>query len=222
MLADVSGRLTEEYHFVLCNDVDEIVAVDPAQSDGLLPYLTAKLDDPPLPRAISPFAVEIVHTPALEPEAIARGAPVLPHRRHFRLNSNYAKPCLISAPVRFTVGGHGSDVKDVPLDPHLYLFHLRYVDDAMSRERLLARQAFSIEKNGPLDGANRGKHSWDAGTESFDRLSRLEPVGEEIAFPEFRAKMVAGRKSDGRKRWFFRNMRSSELYRLPERFTALF
>lgn len=223
MLSAYASDLTARYDWVLCNDVDEIVAVDPDRGMGLADYLRSLSGgEGGAPTALAPFAVEIVHTPASEPGALDAGRGVLAQRRHFRLNSNYAKPCLITAPVRFSVGGHGSDQKQVPLSDVLYLFHLRFMDVGLSRDRLAARAAFSAAKNGPLKESGRKTHPWDNGLQTFENLSAKTPVGEEIAFPDFRESMVAGRVKARNGGWQFKNMRSKDLYRLPDRFSGLF
>ncbi|MEZ5912830.1 MAG: glycosyltransferase family 2 protein [Paracoccaceae bacterium] len=222
-LSKFASGLTMYYNWVLCGDVDEIVAVDPARSQSLPDYLDAKFATGRAPMVISPFAVEIVHTPASEKAKIAKTKPILSVRRNFRLNSNYAKPCITRGRIGFSVGGHGSNFGRVPLDPHLYLFHLRYVDDAMSRARLQSRKAWMEDKNGPVEATGRRKSTWDQGEEAFDILSAMEPVAETIDFPDFRKAMVEGRtRAESTGNWFFRNMRSKELYRLPERFASLF
>ncbi|MBN2906919.1 MAG: glycosyltransferase family 2 protein [Rhodobacteraceae bacterium] len=222
-LSKFASGLTLYYNWVLCNDVDEVLAVDPAVSDSLSDYLNAKFKEGRAPHAISPFAVEIVHTPATEKAPITQDAPILSVRRNFRLNSNYAKPCVIRGRIGFSVGGHGSNLRRVPLDPHLYLFHLRYVDHELSRQRLEKRRKWMELKNGPVAQTGRKKATWDQGDEVFNSLSQLEPVATTMEFPDFRKAMIEGRtQAASTGNWFFRNMRSKELYHLPERFTTLF
>lgn len=222
-LSKFASSLTLYYNWVLCNDVDEIVAVDPDISDSLPAYLRSKFEDGNAPSVISPFAVEIVHTPSSETDPISDDQPILSVRRNFRLNSNYSKPCLTRGRIGYSVGGHGSNFGRVHLDPHLYLFHLRYVDDAMSRERLEKRRLWMENKNGSVEETGRKKSTWDQGEEAFDILSAMEPVAETIDFPDFRKAMIEGRtKAESTGNWFFKNMRSKELYRLPERFSNLF
>lgn len=222
-LSNFASGLTLYYNWVLVNDVDEIVAVDPAIADSLPDYLDRKFETGAAPSVISPFAVEIVHTPATEPDPIDPDRPILSVRRNFRLNSNYSKPCITRGRIGFSVGGHGSNARRVPLDPHLYLFHLRFVDDAMSRARLEKRRAWMEEKNGTVEETGRKKATWDHGEEAFDALSHLEPVAEQIDFPDFRKEMIEGRsQATSTGNWFFKNMRSKELYRLPDRFSTLF
>ena len=89
-LSKFASSLTLYYNWVLCNDVDEIVAVDPDISDSLPAYLHSKFENGNAPSVISPFAVEIVHTPSSETDPISDDQPILSVRRNFRLNSNYS------------------------------------------------------------------------------------------------------------------------------------
>jgi hypothetical protein len=221
-LSQFTGGLTLYYNWVLCTDVDEIVAPDPATGQTLPDYLDALFATGRAPRVISPFAIEIVHTPATEPEPLDPDRPILSVRRNFRLNSNYAKPCITRGRIAFSIGGHGSTTRDVALDPKLFLFHLRFMDDALSRARLLSRKAWAEEKSGPPVETAKGGSTWHQGTESFEILSKLTPVEERAEFPDFVQKMREGRTQATSGNWFFRGMRSAELYRLPDRFSTLF
>ena len=221
-LSNFTSGLTLYYNWVICSDVDEIVAPDPETGLDLPDYLDAFFASGRAPQVISPFAIEIVHTPATETEPLDPARPVLSVRRNFRLNANYSKPCITRKRIQFSLGGHGSNVAEVLLDPKLYLFHLRYMDDAVSRARLTGRKAWIEEKNGPRDPAAKSGNRWYQGTDDFDHLSSLEPVAERCEFPEFVQKMQKGRTQASSGYWFFRNTRSSELYRLPERFSTLF
>lgn len=218
MLSHFASGLTLYYNWVLTNDVDEIVAVDPAIGDSLPDYLNKKFETG-APRVISPFAIEIIHTPASEKDPILPDRPVLERRRNFRINSNYAKPCIIRNRIRFSIGGHGSNFEKVLLDPNLFLFHLRYVDDKISRQRLESR--FSLEMNrggesGPRDG------TWAKSLAAYENLCTGQPVGEQSSFPDIYEKMIQGRNRAVSGNWFFRTFRSKELYRLPERFSKVF
>ena len=53
-------------------------------------------------------------------------------------------------------------------------------------------------------------------------LGKLTPVEERAEFPDFVQKMREGRTQATSGNWFFRGMRSAELYRLPDRFSTLF
>lgn len=221
-LSQFTSGLSLYYNWVLCTDVDEIVAPDPATGQRLPDYLDSLFASGRAPRVISPFAIEIVHTPASEPDPITPDRPILSVRRNFRLNSNYAKPCITRGRIAFSIGGHGSTARDVALDPRLFLFHLRFMDDGLSRARLTARKAWAEEKTGPLPEGAKGGSTWHQGTDSFELLSQLTPVEERAEFPDFVQKMREGRTQASTGNWFFRGMRSAELYRLPPRFGTLF
>ncbi|MEO0343641.1 MAG: glycosyltransferase family 2 protein [Pseudomonadota bacterium] len=220
-LSSYANGLTFYYNWIICGDVDELVIVHPDKKLALIEYLNAKLDLPNAPKVISPFAIEIVHTPALEADALEEDAPILALRRNFRINTNYAKPCITRRPVQFSKGGHGCNIEDVTLDPDLFLLHLRYFDDALSRARLLSRKSWIEDKNGPLEGSERSKQSWDAGVESFDNLSKRTPVAVQSEFPEIVDMMVKGRMRASTGNWFWKNYRSKDLYRLPDSFADI-
>jgi hypothetical protein len=220
-LSHYASGLTLYYNWVVCNDVDEIVAVDPAISDSVPDYLDAKFAAG-APNVIAPFALEIVHTPASETEPIAPDAPILSARRNFRINSNYAKPCITRGRIAFSIGGHGCLQRGVALDAHLFLFHLRYVDAGLSRARLERRRQWIEAKHGSTEPTAGGVSRWGDGTRGFDRLSAQEPVAETVEFPDLRKRMIAGRTRAETGNWFFGKARSAELYRLPDRFAGLF
>jgi hypothetical protein len=116
MLSRLTTGFTNFYNFVLVGDVDEIVCVDPAVSDSLPDYLTQYAVKTG-PGVITPFAIEMVHNPALEPEPIVEGRNILDVRRIFRLNANYAKPCITRGKIDIAPGGHFANHPKLHLDP---------------------------------------------------------------------------------------------------------
>lgn len=218
MLSQFASGLTLYHNWVLTNDVDEIVALDPAIGHSLPNYLN-NLFENGAPQVISPFAVEIIHTPASEKDPILPDYRILERRRNFRINSNYAKPCLIRNRIRFSVGGHGSNIQDVTLDPNLYLFHLRYVDDVISRQRLAARRELELGRG---SGEALRDGTWAKSLAAYETLCTGQPVAERSSFPEITDMMIDGRTQAATGNWFFKTYRSKELYRLPERFSKLF
>ena len=220
-LSDITSALTQTHDWVLCNDVDEIVAPDPEIAGSLSEYLARKMTTAEPPVAIVPFGVEIVHTPRTETETITPERPLLSTRRNFRLNSNYSKPCITRVPIRFASGGHASNLRHTLADPKLFLFHLRYVDDTISRERLVARKRWMEERYGALGENDSKRTTWDQGEARFLSLSVREPTAETVEFNKFFKDMLSGHRFDGR-HWYYRSKRSTEIYRLPERFAGLF
>lgn len=122
-LSHFTSGLTLYYNWVLCTDVDEIVAPDPATGQALPDYLDAMFATGRAPQVVSPFGIEMVDAPATGP-----AHPVLAERRDFRLNAGLAKPCITRKRIAFAPGGQGSTVRDVTLDPKLFLFKLRGAD----------------------------------------------------------------------------------------------
>jgi hypothetical protein len=215
--------LTQFYNWVICNDVDELVVLDPEAGDDLVGYLARHGDEAGSAPVLIPFAIEMVHVPELEPEPLTRDAPILGRRRVYRLNSNYAKPCITSVPLEFKAGGHGSNARRFAIDPHLYNFHLRFVDYSMCMARLDKSLARRLDGKSPEEVAAMTKAGWgwNSAAGTFDALSKQHPETETIDHPEFRNKMVEDQIS----RPPFTLMgggRPAGTYRLPERFSGLF
>jgi hypothetical protein len=222
MMSAFTTGFTRYYNWVLCGDVDEIVGVDPDVSDNLLDYMM-RFGEGRAPRVITPFAIELVHNPALEPEPLDPARNILDVRRIFRLNANYAKPCITRNKIVFGPGGHFASEKEGFLDPHLYLFHLRFVDYAMTEARLAVRREQRHIQSGALEESDRKPTGWDQAWDQYLALSKRAPLAETVDFPEFRAEMVEGRHpKEGGAYWMMGGGRSSEVYRLPERFARLF
>lgn len=220
LLSHFTSGLTSYYNWVLCNDVDEIVAVDPDIAQGLLEYFSS-IKRPA--RVISPMGLETVHNPKLEKTKLTSSVKILKARRSFRLNSNYAKPCIVRVPLSFSVGGHSCSEDRRVLDTNLFLFHLRFVDYDISVERLKTRQEMRNTQDGDQKATKRNQTTWDQALDSFMLLSEQKPVAEQSDFPEFAKIMRDGKRSAAPgKHWFFGGGRSKELYRLPKRFSKLF
>ncbi|WP_090208333.1 glycosyltransferase family 2 protein [Yoonia litorea] len=222
ILSLFTSGLTYGYDWVICNDVDEFIVLDPQISDDLPAYLAEVAARDEVPSAITAFAIEMVHVPELEPAPIVSGEPIIGPRRIYRLNSNYAKPCIVHRPIEFKAGGHGGNHSDIYLDPHLYNFHLRFVDYdycmgrfKKSLERRLAGK--TAEEQAEM---RKGQWGWASVDQTFEALSKKHPVSETIDHPDFRRKMLDNRIL----RPPFTLMgggRPPDNYRLPERFNGV-
>lgn len=221
MLSRVTSGFTSFYNWVLVGDVDEIVAVDPDVSDNLVEYLS-RLPDRRGPKVITPFAIEMVHNPALEPEPITEGRNILDVRRIFRLNANYAKPCITAGKIDIVPGGHFATHPTLYLDPHLYLFHLRFIDYSMTEARLATRRAQRTLQSGALDQVDRRATGWDTAWDTYSALSKETPIAETIDFPDFRQEMIEGWKPKKEVYWAPGGARPKGVYTLPDRFARLF
>lgn len=217
-----SAGMLRYYNWFIVGDVDEVVIVDPDAAPDLVTYLERYDNARTAPKSISPFGIELVHNPVEEPEPLAGDATILSRRRVFRANANYAKPCILRTETGFSVGGHANTHQPRFLDPHLYLLHMRFFDNAMVTERLAGRKEMRKTMAGERDLEEVGK-AWGKDLETYQKLSGLKPVREDAELAEFRTKMVEDQQHlhDG-KITFFGGGRSKELYRLPERFAAVF
>lgn len=217
-----ASALTSFYDWVAVGDVDEYVILDPGQGQDLPEYLRAITARPDCPPAITTFAVEMVHVPELEPEDILEGGPIIGKRRIYRLNSNYAKPCLISRPTEFKAGGHGANHAQVYLDPHLYNFHLRFIDYdyCMTRFRRSLERRLSGKSQEEQEAMQKGNWGWAYVDQTFEAMSKRHPVAETIDHPEFRRAMIE--KAISRPPFILMGGgRPPENYRLPERFNGV-
>ncbi len=221
MLSLINGGLTNYYNWVLTGDVDEIVVVDPDVCDNLGAYM-ASLPTAGLPRVVTPFAIEMVHNPTVEPEPLKDGAGILDRRRIFRLNGNYCKPCITRDAVSFAPGGHYANHDKVRLDPHLYLFHLRFIDHDMTVSRLSLRREQRNIQSGDLKDTKRKTTGWDTALDEYKSLSQMTPVAETVDFPDVRKAMLDGWRQKVGSYWSLAGGRSKQVYRLPDRFAGLF
>jgi len=221
MLSLITTGLTQSYNWVLTTDVDEIVAVDPGVHDSLPGYLSRFRTDE-MPQVVTPFAIEMVHNPVLERQPLDGEAPILSRRRLFRLNANYAKPCITRRRITFFPGGHYANHPKLFLDPHLYLFHLRFIDYGMTYERLATRRAQRKTQSGDLSETGRAVTGWDTAWDTYLELSKQMPRDKTVQFSEFRAEMIDGWRL--KKGAFFApgGARPPGIYMLPDRFRDVF
>lgn len=219
IIAQFTNGLLRYYNWMITGDVDEIVVLDPEVGHSLPDYLTRY--ERRAPKSLSPFGIEIVHNPDIEPEALVPGETVLGKRRLFRLNANYAKPCVVRTDVQFTIGGHANNHQPRILDDHLYLMHLRFYDYDRSCARLTGRA--TLRDNVYNQPDSKDQDVWAKSIETYRRLACQTPQATTIDFPEFRDKMLSGAKDlHNGKVTFFGGGRSKVLYQLPERFNGLF
>lgn len=227
MINNFSAGLMRYYSWLIVSDVDELVLLDPEAGDNLIDYLRRYEHggDPEkinaIPKSISPFGVELIHNPEVEPEPIDPEQPILRKRRVFRANANYSKPCVLRKPANFTMGGHANNHQPRFLDPHLYLLHLRFYDFETSQQRLADRQELRKVMDKGKDPAKTG-HAWKKDLKNFLELSKGRPVGEDCQLEAFRRRMEDEKQHlHNGKVTFWGGGRSKELYWLPERFADL-
>lgn len=218
MMTQFTNGLLRYYNWMIVGDVDEIIVLDPDKGHNLADYL-ATYEGHKTPRSLSAFGIELVHNPERDPDPLPAPGGILAKRRLFRLNANYAKPCIVRHDVNFSIGGHANNHQPRVLDDNLTLVHLRFYDYDLSCERLKLRADMRKEP----DEKSGKTHAWSKSIETFRRLALQNPQETTLAFPEFRKKMreEAQHLHNG-KVTFFGGGRSKKLYQLPDRFTTLF
>jgi hypothetical protein len=128
MLQQQQHRLIENYDMVLCTDVDEIVAPDPATGD-LGDYMDRFSAD-----FVNCTGYEILHCRETE-EPLNVYQPILEQRSRWYHNPAYSKPLLATVPMHWHGGLHSRVDGQTSPDPALYLIHLHRVDYEICLQR---------------------------------------------------------------------------------------
>lgn len=217
MISAIVSGLTERHEAVVFNDVDELIALDPAAGRDLPGAIRAEVA---AHGVVSPFALELVHRRDLEPP-LDPARPVLDQRRHARINASYCKPCLTGRPIRWSLGGHYADHPRLHLSDTLFLFHLRYVDAGI----LMARQARRLAMAGAAaDVAGGGWSQDESQMEAF--LASIEarpPEVTDFAFGWQRRRIRDSWRHDEKAGiWRHDTLHNRRSYVLPDRFAGLF
>lgn len=129
LINDFQHDLLKRYDIVIYTDCDELVAPDPMRYANLRAYL-GRLTRP----VTSTVGLNLVHIPNREPR-IDLSRPILSQRHYASFSSYYCKPLLVREPVQWSIGFHACD-KETVVDPDLYLFHLKSMDQSLAVERL--------------------------------------------------------------------------------------
>lgn len=223
MLTAFANTLRERFDVVVLNDVDELIVLDPEQGDDL----AAALAEAQQHGVISPFAVEVIHRPDLEPDALSPNLPILRQRRHVRINSSYAKPCITARPVRWSLGGHKSDFPELHLSRKLYLFHLRAMDRNMMRARQARRRALVSDEAGDLVAGVAGS-GWALAQDEVDGyfakfVERAAPEANGFNFDWQRTRIEQNWTCNPATGfWEHARVLNRRSYVIPERFADLF
>ncbi|MCV2876821.1 hypothetical protein OE810_11225 [Rhodobacteraceae bacterium XHP0102] len=221
MLTHFANALLARFDVVVLNDVDELLATDPASGMSLVEAISAGRHHP----SITPFAVEIIHRTDLEPSAIDFKKPILSQRKYVRVNSIYAKPCIISQPVKWCTGGHFADHPDLHLSEAIYLFHLKYVDHDLLINRQSSR--ISIVTNTEASPREIAGTIWSSSQESMRaflyKFQDLPPIQKDFDFAWQREKIIRGwHQAEGSILWKRGKINALKTYEIPERFHRIF
>jgi len=216
LLNGLLGGLRKYFRHVIVGDVDELVVVDPQRGMNLLEYLEASTEK----RVLTPLGLEVIHRVEIEPEPITDR--IIGPRRYVRPAPHYSKPCIISAPVRLSRGGHFSQYAKLHTPDDLYLFHLKFCDFDQYTGVMDRRNAVTDEIGGSVADTSIGGHWFSAARgedaavfKGFEGL-RLEE-GFDLSF--LRKRMQRSFKPRGTTGFFeFKRAETGSQYMLPERF----
>ncbi|MDT0682375.1 hypothetical protein RM543_06745 [Roseicyclus sp. F158] len=217
MVSQIVSGLTYQFGRALYTDVDEIITVDPDVAASPVEYICG-LTDP----VVAPMGVDLVHVPDREPLPYDPARPILGQRRYFAFTSWYAKPAIVSEPIRWGSGGHNCNRKHV-LDPALTLFHLRLFDEGIYRARADARLDLVTDDatGGLIPGL--GGRTWRSEGDHLS-LYRRDTMDEELARIEkpgmMRNAMQLKKMHDDL--YILHHRDNKRLRRLPSRYEGVF
>lgn len=206
---------------VIVGDVDELVVADPE-----LGSLSDCLSRQRKGRVITPFGVEVMHRPDLDPSPL--GMPLLRHRSHVRAAPLYGKPCVVRGDVRLSRGGHYATAEQLIMPEGLYLLHLKHCDRGLYARTMNRRNAVAAATGvaRPRD-AMIGRHWFAEGRDDAAQFTEVDaaPVVNEFDMSAQRAALA--RRWQPRKGSDFWECAPDTnpdptLFRLPSRFADLF
>lgn len=141
--------LLQFYDVVVLCDCDEFVAPDPDRHADLRSYIEQSK-----PGVTAAVGMQIHHVLDSElPLDLTR--PVLCQRRLAFFTVENCKPVISSVPTQWFPGQHASNVRPL-LDPHLYLFHAKFMDYniAITRHAVNSTNIWSEEHSKTAHGAH--------------------------------------------------------------------
>ncbi|MEM1077909.1 MAG: glycosyltransferase family 2 protein [Pseudomonadota bacterium] len=211
------------FDWVVYNDVDELLVLDPTLGKDLIGYIEG-IDR--RTKVVSPLGVEVLHRVDLESD-YDPNRPMLSQRKYMRVNAWYCKPCLTQIPLQWGPDGHGSEHETYTLSEDLYLFHLKWFDQQFHIDRHQDR----LNMRGTNEDGSAlvfGAGSWGWSKFEYQRISNdylrftIEKKGKGFDFTQERERLrtsyVKGKTGFYSTDWFV----DGDLRILPERFIGLF
>lgn len=219
LLNNLVGGLRKYYRHVVVGDVDELVVVDPETGMNLLAYLEAAPDK----RVLTPLGLEVIHRIDLEHDAISD--TIIGPRRYVRPAPHYSKPCVISAAVKVSRGGHFSQFPKLHTPDALYLLHLKFCDFAQYSGAMDRRNAVTQQMGDDIQGTSIGRHWFSAARGQdravFEAFSTLK-LEEGFDLGVIRKRMHRSFRARGETGFYeFNRPQFDTQYLLPERFIGV-
>lgn len=144
LIRHVVAGLLSYYKSVIYVDVDEMLVPDPRHYKDLADFCENRTH-----RVVTSIGLNVVQLTGSEPD-FDPNRPVLEQRRWAQFISPMCKPNVTSEPVVFGDGFHGCTAQ--PVFQNLYMFHLRYFDQAAGLARLARTRAMA------WSSPNAGRH----------------------------------------------------------------
>ena len=146
ILSNFCAGLLRYYNWMIVGGVDEIVVLDPEQGESVESYLHQYETGAPgmeggVPETLTPFGIELLPQAPVAAGDRHADEPVLQHQHRFRIDPILSKPCLVRKQVKSFEAASEPSHEAGFMDPHLYLLHLRYCDEALFIARLKARDS---------------------------------------------------------------------------------
>ncbi len=217
MVSGLAAGLLSRYDAVLFADADEFLVADPGSFGGLRDLVAARADRD----VIGAMTLNVVHDVRREP-ALDLGAPILAQRRWAKFVPLMCKPAIHRRPVPWQAASHGTSVPYDP-DPDLYLFHLKFADEALLRAAGDRRKVLADTEG------RAAATSWQfAGDDLADLLREVTDIDPESVPPFKPAKRelrkIVARTDDGVYRAHGARqvpaMRKQPMVSIPARFAA--
>jgi hypothetical protein len=200
-VSDLCGALLAFYDVVVFSDCDEFLVADPQSFTGLRDLIGKREA-----KTMAALGFDVVQSLASEP-GIDLGAPILAQRRFARFARRYCKPLVTRTPLRWLGGFHVAREPSQP-DRALFLFHLRYVDEATFRASQATRLAISFSPDMPERGLPT---QWRIGIEQRIRTEFLD------SDPADAPEMIDLAPDESLDAWI-NGPRRRKIYRIPDRF----
>lgn len=169
-LSEFCSSLLHYFSHVIHVDVDEFIVANPLKYSGLVDYTNKWKGNR---SSVTSIGLNVTQLPSLENE-IDFGSKILNQRSFARFITPMCKPCIISKPIEWTSGFHGSNHEIVFDD--IFMFHLRYFDLNYGLKRL--ERTRNMKWKSDKEGLHQRveDETWNKWFVSFERFPKKGDV----------------------------------------------
>jgi predicted O-methyltransferase YrrM len=134
------ATLLSYYDAVIFADADEILIPEPAKFRGLCDFIEQRCPD-----FVNAVGLELYHLTDVEPDIDLTG-PILAQRHYVRFAAANCKPLISRIPLAWEAGFHSCNYCPA-IDPDLFLFHLKRMDQKLALAHLRKVRAIPLSEN---------------------------------------------------------------------------